>query len=107
MDTFYFDGGCGFCRRWTEYFKAFAGDGVAFKAFEDASDKTSSEFHFEDGTIARGALGIFTLVSAKKPGWLWAYRRVPLFGVVSEIVYRAVAKCRVCSAKLSRLFFGR
>jgi len=68
-----------------------------------AEKRPSSEFVATDGTVSRGAEGVFRLLATSTPGrLLWWYRRVPPFAWASEIAYRTVSSCRVCAWKLTR-----
>jgi len=124
-----FDGRCGFCRIWIEYWKANTGGRIAYAPSEEAGSRypqiqpeefgqsvqlvmpASSPDQAPDQAIevTRGAQAVFvTLTYAPGMAWLlWAYRHVPGFATLSEAAYRGIASHRSFFYHLTRLTFGR
>ncbi|MGI8743546.1 MAG: lipase maturation factor family protein [Bryobacteraceae bacterium] len=98
-----FDGQCGFCRLWVDYFKAITGDRVDYQASNEPAPRA---VQFETFS---GASAVFELLRYD-PGyrWLaWLYQRIPLFAAFSEWAYRTVAAHRPFFYWITRLLFGR
>jgi predicted DCC family thiol-disulfide oxidoreductase YuxK len=114
-----FDGRCGFCRIWIEYWKAITGGRVAFAPSEEAGGQfpqippeefgKSVQLALPGGTVLCGARAVFvTLTYAPGMAWLlWAYERLPGFAAVTEAAYRGVAAHRPFFYQLTRFTFGK
>jgi lipase maturation factor 1 len=114
-----FDGRCGFCRIWIEYWKVITGGRLTYAPSQEVGSRYS-EIPPEDfgqsvqvvtpaGDVVRGARAVFlTLTYAPGMAWLlWAYRRVPGFAAVTEGAYRWIAAHRTFFYHLTRLTFGK
>ena len=114
-----FDGDCGFCRFYVEYWRRMTGDSVDYAPFQ----KTAQDFpeipieNFQrsvqliepSGAVSSAAEAVFRLV-ALVPGYgwpLWMYRKVPGFAAVSENAYRTVAGHRSFFDRIRLFFWGR
>lgn len=116
-----FDGRCGFCRIWIEYWKALTGDRLAYAASQDVGHlypnipeknfRESVQLVMPSGEVARGARAVFTtLTFTKRPLYqapLWAYEHVPLIASGTEAAYRLIAAHRTFFYHFTRLTFGR
>ncbi len=105
---FYYDGGCGLCQHWTQYWKKLVGSSVEFRTFENADDKTSPEYIDSRGVVFRGARSVFELL-ANSPGkrwYRWLYLHLPPFAFLSETVYKIISACRSCTAKATHFLWG-
>ncbi len=85
--TFVFDGDCGICRTWVDYWRQLTGDQVAYRPYQEAAgrfpryprrriSKTRCSSIEPDGTVYAGAAATFRLLSYA-PGrgaWWWLYR---------------------------------
>lgn len=103
-----YDGECGFCMRWVERLRRWSADALDFAPFQQAAARFPSipleEFERSvqlvetDGRVFSGAEAVFrALAHCPRVGagaLLWCYLRVPGFAVVSEAVYRFVARHR-------------
>jgi predicted DCC family thiol-disulfide oxidoreductase YuxK len=113
-----FDGDCGFCRIWVDYWKRLTGDRVAYEPYQTAAghfpgisrDRFARAVHLAlpDGEMLSGAHAVFRLVSfaAGVPWLLEMYRRVPGFAAVSEGVYAFIAGHRPLFFLVTKLLFG-
>ena len=103
-----FDGNCGFCRTWIDYFQALIGTPVDYAPTEEIAPK-SVRIRLPDGQDFSGAKAVLEMLRyAPGLGWLaWVYEKVPLFAIFSEWAYRVVADHRPFFDKVTRLFFGR
>ena len=102
-----FDGNCGFCRIWIDYFQALTGERVDYAPTDEPSPK-SVVIELPDGERYVGAHAVAELLRyAPGFGWLaWLYR-LPLFATLSEWAYRIVAEHRPFFDRVTRIFFGR
>src|SRR5207244_1351738 len=94
-----FDGHCGFCRIWIEYFRKLAGDRIDFAPSQEVEHDypkipheafgKSVQLVRTDGSVASGARAVFESL-----GWERSYESVPLLAPVSEWAYRLIARNR-------------
>lgn len=116
----YWDGDCGFCRRWVERWRATTGDAVEYRTLQGAPPEVIAAAGGEklervvlarpDGSLVGGAAAALTSLAPhdNDARWaLWAYHKIPLFGPIAEACYRWVAKHRVFCAKMTSLLWGR
>jgi lipase maturation factor 1 len=114
-----FDGHCGFCRIWIEYWKAITGGRVAYAASQEVGPRfpqipaknfsESVQFVLPGGEALSGARAVFTTLTYA-PGMAWlirAYDRVPGVAPASEAAYRLIAGHRTFFYNLTRLTFGK
>jgi predicted DCC family thiol-disulfide oxidoreductase YuxK len=112
------DGQCGFCRIWIEYWKQLTGDRVEYATSQDAGAQfpqippedfgRSVQFVLAGGTVLRGAKAVFELLKYA-PGYGWLprlYDALPGFAPISEAAYRFIASHRNLFYRLTRLLFG-
>jgi len=114
-----FDGKCGFCRIWIQYWEQLTGTGVEYAASQDvgssypqippASFGQSVQLVMPRGDVISGARAVFTtLTYAPGMKWLlWVYDHVPGFAPVTEAAYKLVAAQRNFFYHLTRFTFGR
>ena len=114
-----YDGNCGFCQIWIQYWTQLTGDRLDYAKSEEGRPSLPQipREHFDqsvqlvmpNGTVLSGARAVFTtLTFAPGMAWLlWAYKHLPGFAVVSEALYRLIARYRPFFYRLTRLTFGR
>jgi lipase maturation factor 1 len=114
-----FDGKCGFCRIWIQYWSALTGGRVDYAPSQEAGDRfpqipresfgQSVQLVMPAGEAIGGARGVFTtLTYAPRMGWLlWLYHHLPGFAPVTEAMYRFIAAHRPFFYHLTRFTFGR
>ena len=113
-----FDGDCGFCRIWIDYWQRLTGERVAYAPFQEVADRFPqiSLEHFQeavqlvlpDGRVVSAARAVFTSLSYS-PGrkWLlWLYEHIPGFASVSEWAYRLIAAHRDFFYQVTRVLWG-
>jgi predicted DCC family thiol-disulfide oxidoreductase YuxK len=113
-----FDGECGFCGIWVDYWKRLTGDQMRYAAFQEVAsefpgiprERFAKSVHLvlPDGEVLTGAHAVFRLLSYV-PGAAWLlemYRRVPGFAAISEWVYAFIAARRPLFFALTKLLFG-
>ena len=115
-----YDGDCAFCRFWVEYWKERTGEAVGYAPYQDVAHlfpeisieqfRQAARFRDADGRFSSGAEAVFRTLAcapgASRRWLLWAYERVPLFGFLSEAVYRWVARHREGLYRLTRWVWG-
>jgi lipase maturation factor 1 len=113
-----YDGDCGFCRAWVDYWKELTGNGVDYTAMQHAPTELESVIDQHgrsavllvdrDGCVKGGAHAVFTAL-ADVPGRRWllsGYRRVPGFAGVSEACYVLIARHRNAAFRVTKVFWG-
>jgi predicted DCC family thiol-disulfide oxidoreductase YuxK len=117
--TFVFDGDCGICRTWVDYWRQLTGDQVAYRPYQEAGAdfpiiptadfKGAVQLIEPDGRVTSGAAATFRLLSFA-PGrrtWWWLYRHVPGFAPLSEAAYRFISTRRGLLTRGTHLLWGR
>jgi predicted DCC family thiol-disulfide oxidoreductase YuxK len=114
-----FDGNCGFCRIWIEYWKAITGKRITYAASQEVGSRypqiqaqnfrESVQLVLPGGEVLSGARAVFvTLTFAPGMAWLlWVYNHVPGFAPATESAYRLIAAHRTFFYHLTRLTFGK
>lgn len=113
-----YDGRCGFCRIWVDYWRHLTGDRIEYAPSQEVADQypqiSAGEFReavqliHPSGEVVGGAHAVFqTLAYEPRRAWLLSlYRRFPLFKSASETVYRVITRHRPLFYHLTRLLFG-
>ncbi|MDE3180780.1 MAG: lipase maturation factor family protein, partial [Acidobacteriota bacterium] len=114
-----FDGDCGFCRFFVEYWRRLTGDDVRYAPFQEEAEnfpeipvsdfQRAVQFIETSGLRTSAAEAVFRLM-ALTPGYawlLWAYRKIPGFAPASERAYRTIAGHRPFFDRLRLLFWGK
>jgi lipase maturation factor 1 len=114
-----YDGRCGFCRIWIEYWKALTSGRVDYAASQDVgrlypqipeqSFRESVQLVMPDGQVLGGARAVF-VTSGYVPGlrWLLPVRDgLPGVAPATEALYRLIARHRTLFYYLTRLTFGK
>ena len=106
-----YDGRCGFCRIWIEYWKKLTGDTVDYEPSQQAADRfpqipreafsQSIQLVRPDGTVASGAQAAFETLGKES-----LYESSGFVASVSEACYRFIARHRDLFYWLTRLTFG-
>jgi len=101
-----YDGDCGFCRRWIARLPPETRSRVDTRPFQEAAEQfpnisleqfqASVQLVQPDGSVYEGAQAVFrTLACNPNHGWpLWMYLKVPGVALVTEYLYRLVARNR-------------
>lgn len=114
-----YDGQCGFCRFWVDYWKHLTGDRVRYAPFQEvggdfpqipAENFTRSMWLLLPSGEAFGGAAAFFRLMTHVPGghfWLRVYQKVPGFARITEAAYRFVAQHRGFLYKLTRFLWGK
>ena len=118
--TLVYDGHCGFCRIWLEYWQALLGDrleylpsqeiGGRFPTLDRNALKSAVYLVASDGSVYRGAHAVFkslSPVSTRYRFLLWLYTRVALFRVITDAVYDWIASHRDFAYRATVIVFGK
>lgn len=102
---------------WVTRWRHHVGDRISFAPYQAVADKypqigaerfrEAAQFIEPDGTVYEGAAAVFRALRCGAMGRLmwWAYRCVPLVGLVCNVVYRFVARHRPFMARATTLFW--
>ena len=113
-----FDGDCGFCRAWIEYWKSLTGERVSYAPFQEVGERfpqmsredfaAAVKLTLPNGEVRSGAHAVFTvLAEVAGRGWmLWSYDRLPGVAPLCEAAYRAIARHRSLAYWVTRLLWG-
>jgi predicted DCC family thiol-disulfide oxidoreductase YuxK len=106
-----YDGRCGFCKIWIDYWKQLTGDRVDYAASQDVRDQfpgipptsfsESVQLVRTDGSVAGGARAVFETLGLER-----AYERSRILAWLTERAYRIIARHRDFFYWMTRLTFG-
>jgi predicted DCC family thiol-disulfide oxidoreductase YuxK len=114
-----YDGHCGFCRIWIQYWNQLTGNRVDYAPSQEAGDRfpqiprenfgQAVQLVMPGGEVTGGARAVFmTLTYVPGMAWLlWLYNHLPGFAGVSEAFYGVIARHRTFFYRLTRVTFGR
>ncbi len=114
-----YDGNCGFCKIWIEYWKKLTGDRLDYAASQERGAEFpqiapedfagSVQLVAPDGAVSSGAKAVYgTLEQARGKRWLKkAYDASPPFAAASEWGYRTIAAHRNFFYRLTAWTFGK
>lgn len=117
--TLYWDGDCGFCRRWIQRWQETTGQKVAYDTLQNAPARVQQVAGGEpfqrlvlekpDGTTVAGAQAVLASLATSVRGAAWLlrlYHFFPHFAAISEFSYRQIASHRPLAARISWLLWG-
>lgn len=106
-----YDGHCGFCKIWIDYWKRQTGDRVDYAPSQEVGAQypqippkafaQSVQLVRPDGTVVSGARAVFETLGQEK-----SYERARVFAWISEAVYQFIAARRTLAYWVTRLAFG-
>jgi predicted DCC family thiol-disulfide oxidoreductase YuxK len=117
--TLIFDGDCGICRTWVDYWHQLTGEQVAYRPYQEAGKdfphiapdefKRAMQLVEPDGKTYAGAAATFRLLTyaPARSWWWWLYRYVPGFAPLSEGAYSFLSKRRGVLTSITRMLWGR
>jgi predicted DCC family thiol-disulfide oxidoreductase YuxK len=116
--TLVYDGDCGICRYWVNYWQGLTGEQVRYRAYQEAAadfpgiapDAFAHAIQLveTDGQVYPGAAATFRVLlrAPGRGGWWWLYTHVPGFAAASEVAYTFLARRRGLLNALSKLLWG-
>ncbi len=106
-----FDGHCGFCRIWIEYWKKLTGERIDYAPYQEVADRfpqipreaftQAVQLVRPDGTVVSGAHAVFETL-----GWERLYQSTFVIHSLSETAYRFIAQRRNLFYQVTRFTFG-
>jgi len=97
--TLVYDGDCGICRTWVDYWRGLTGDRVLYRPYQEAAPEfpgipreafaNAVQLIEPDGKVYSGAAATYRVI-AHAPGramWWWLYKYLPGFASTSEAAY--------------------
>ena len=116
--TLVYDGDCGICRYWVDYWMRQTKGRVVYRPYQDAASdfptiqledfKRAIQLIEPDGRIYEGAAATFRVLryAPGRGGWWWLYIHVPGFALASEWAYAFFARRRDLLNRISKLSVG-
>ena len=113
-----YDGTCGFCKRWVLRFHSLSDAGFEYRPYQEAAADfpeipeseftTAAQLMDSDGKQYSGARAMLgALATGKGPHWpLTVYTSIPLLHMVTDSVYRCIARNRSTVSAIDRFFWG-
>jgi predicted DCC family thiol-disulfide oxidoreductase YuxK len=116
--TLVYDGDCGICRYWVDYWQGLTGERVSYRPYQEAAADfpvipraafpQAVQFIDTGGDVYSGAAATFRVLR-EAPGraaWWWLYAHVPGFATISEWAYRFFARRRGLLNLVSKTLWG-
>jgi predicted DCC family thiol-disulfide oxidoreductase YuxK len=116
--TLVYDGECGICRYWVDYWRGLTKERVVYRPYQDAAGDFpaipleafphSIQFIEPDGRVYSGAAATFRVLH-DVPGhaaWWWLYSRLPTFAPASECAYNFFSRRRGMLNRVSKVLWG-
>ena len=116
--TLVYDGDCGICRYWVDYWQALTGDRVVYRPYQEAAAdfpaipleafRRSIQLIEPDGSMYAGAAATYRVLrhAPGRASWWWLYTHVPGFAPASEWSYTFFARRRGLLNRVSKLLWG-
>jgi predicted DCC family thiol-disulfide oxidoreductase YuxK len=106
-----YDGNCGFCRIWIEYWKKLTADRIDYAPYQEVADRfpqipreaftQAVQLVRTDGTVASGAHAVFETLGKER-----LYESSFIMRNLSETAYRFIAQRRNLFYQITRFTFG-
>jgi predicted DCC family thiol-disulfide oxidoreductase YuxK len=114
-----YDGDCGICRYWVNYWLRLTGDNVDYQPYQDVANhypniplaefRRSIQLITPEGEFHTGANAVYVLLKEHFPYnfFLWLYRYLPGFAFLAEWFYTFFSQRRGLLSLISHLLWGR
>ncbi len=114
-----YDGDCSFCRLWIGRWQELTGDRIQYQPFQEVAAQfpqiprenfaRAVQLILPDGKTFSAAHAVFrTLTFVPGFAWmLWLYEHIPGVPMITEFLYRFVARHRNPLYRLTKIFWGR
>lgn len=118
IPTLVYDGECGICRYWVNYWEDLTQGRVAYRAYQEAAGdypaiapaafQRAIQLIEPDGHVYAGAAATFRVLrhAPGRAAWWWCYSHVPGFASVSEAAYAFFAARRGLLNALTKVLWG-
>jgi predicted DCC family thiol-disulfide oxidoreductase YuxK len=116
--TLIYDGECGICTRWVQYWERLTGGQVDYRPYQEAASDYPSiplddfrraiQFIEPDGQRHAGAAATYRVLryAPGRRGWWWLYTHVPGVAPAAERAYNFFARRRDLLDTLTKLLWG-
>ena len=116
--TLIYDGDCGICRYWVDYWRGLTGERVVYRAYQEAAADFPAippeafpravQFVDADGRVYSGAAATFRVLHGVpgRDAWWWLYEHAPGFARMSEWTYAFFARRRGLLDVVSKSLWG-
>ncbi len=116
--TLVYDGDCGICRYWVDYWRGLTGERVAYRPYQEAAAdfpaippaafRQAIQFIEPDGQVHSGAAATFRVLRdvPGRAAWWWLYAHLPGFAPASEWAYAFFARRRGLLNRVSKVLWG-
>jgi predicted DCC family thiol-disulfide oxidoreductase YuxK len=116
--TLVYDGDCGICRYWVDYWQGLTGERVRYRPYQEAAadfpaiapDAFAHAIQLiePDGRVYSGAAATYRVLrhAPGRAAWWWLYTHLPGFSSASEWIYAFFARRRGWLNRVSRLLWG-
>jgi len=114
-----YDGDCGICRYWVDYWQGLTGDRILYRPYQEAASDfpgipreafaRAIQLIEADGSVYSGAAATYRALR-QAPGrgaWWWLYAHVPGFAPASEWAYEFFSRRRGLLNHISKFLWGR
>ncbi|HET7536261.1 MAG TPA: lipase maturation factor family protein, partial [Candidatus Didemnitutus sp.] len=117
--TLVYDGDCGICRYWVDYWQGLTGDRILYRPYQEAASDfpdipreafaRAIQLIEADGSVYSGAAATFRVLqqAPARGAWWWLYAHVPGFARGSEWVYEFLSRRRGLLNRISKFLWGR
>jgi predicted DCC family thiol-disulfide oxidoreductase YuxK len=116
--TLVYDGDCGICRYWVDYWQGLTGERVRYRPYQEAAadfpgiapDAFAHAIQLieADGHVYSGAAATYRVLryAPGRAAWYWLYAHLPGFAPASEWAYAFFARHRGLLNRISKLLWG-
>ena len=116
--TFVYDGDCGICRYWVNYWQGLTDDRVLYRPYQEAAADfpeipreafpDAVQLIESDRQVYSGAAATYRVLrhAPGRAAWWWLYSHLPGFSMASEWAYAFFAHRRGLLNRVSRLLWG-
>ena len=116
--TLVYDGDCGICRYWIDYWRGLTGERVIYRPYQEAAVdfpaipleafQQAIQLIEPDGKVYSGAAASYRVLrhAPGRAAWWWSYAHVPGFAQASERSYAFIARRRGLLNRVSKLLWG-
>jgi len=117
--TFVYDGDCGICRTWVNYWRELTAERISYRPYQEAAADfpgippqafpQAVQLIEPTGDAYAGAAATYRVLrrAPGRAGWWWLYEHLPGFAAVSERAYAFFARHRSLLACVTLLLWGR
>src|SRR5271165_745982 len=116
--TLVYDGGCGICRDWVDYWQELTRGRVLYRPYQEAAPEFPAippqafqraiQLIEADGRVYSGAAATFRVLrhAPGRAAWWWCYAHLRGFGAISEWAYAFLARRRGLLSGSTKFFWG-